>query len=91
VSGTARRFTYEILLRVEIVEDHVDMPSLNVNTLGEELARQAENLAGGKANLVAAHLTKNERVKRTPKFAPHVETFLDDLIGGGTTNMVDDR
>ena len=25
MSGTARRFTYEILLRVEIVEDHVDM------------------------------------------------------------------
>jgi hypothetical protein len=37
-------FTYEVVLRVHVTEDNPDMPSTNINTFGQDIARAAESL-----------------------------------------------
>lgn len=83
----SRKFTYEILLRVEDVEDNPDMPTLNINALAESMADQFPY--GLKATVVAAHLVKSESSRKRPRqFSGNIETFLDGLVAAGA--IVDD-
>lgn len=61
----SRKFTYEILLRVEDVEDNPDMPTLNINALAQHVAESFPY--GLKASVVVAHLTKSESSRKRPR------------------------
>lgn len=85
----SRKFTYEILLRIEDVEDNPDMPTLNINALAQSMAEQFPH--GLKATVVVAHLTKSESTRKRPRqYSGAVETFLDSVVHGGTTNITED-
>lgn len=61
----SRKFTYEILLRVEDVEDNPDMPTLNINALAQSMAEQFP--FGLTTSVVTAHLVKSESSRKRPR------------------------
>jgi len=52
-------FTYEITLRIQVVEDNPDMPSMNINALAGYLRdHTCGQLTGGSFNAVVVSIPK---------------------------------